>query len=59
MGAVKRDSEREREGEKVDMYCGCLMTGKERKKIKSSTRGRNVEGEVLRQNKKNPGREEV
>lgn len=37
------------------MYCGCLMTGKERKKIKSSTRGRNVEGEVLRQNKKTRG----
>lgn len=37
------------------MYCGCLMTGKE-KKGKSSKR-ENVEGEVLRQNEKTQGEE--
>lgn len=31
MGAVQRDSEREGNGERADMYCGCLMTGKERR----------------------------
>lgn len=38
MGAVKRDREREEEGEKADIYCGCLMTGKEIKKRESITR---------------------
>lgn len=39
------------------MYCGCLMTGKGRKK---QERGKteNVEGEVLRQNEKTQGEEE-
>lgn len=32
MGAVKRDRQKkEREREKADMYCGCLMTEKRRK----------------------------
>lgn len=56
MGAVKRDREREEEGEKADIYCGCLMTGKEIKNGRAS-QGRNVEGEVLRQNEKILGEE--
>lgn len=56
MGAVKRDREREGEGENADTYCGCLMTGREGE-IKG--RRRNVKGEVLRRNEKNPGRGEV
>lgn len=39
MGAVKRDREREGEGEKADMYCGCLMTGRERKKLEEQQKG--------------------
>lgn len=59
MGAVKRDRERERG--KESRYVLWVSNDRERgKKIKSSTRERNVEGEVLRQDeKKNPGREEV
>lgn len=38
MGAVKRDREREGKGEKADMYCGCLMTAKGKKKRESSKR---------------------
>lgn len=45
MGAVKRDREKEREGEKADMYCGCLMTGKEEKKKEHSREA----GEMVRE----------
>ncbi len=43
MGAVKRDREKEGEREKADMYCGCLMTGREKKKT-----GREA-GEMVRE----------
>lgn len=53
MGAVKRDSERKGKGESADVYCGCLMTGKEKKrKLRVQRVRRHVEGEVLRQNEK-------
>lgn len=55
-GGGERYREREGEGEKADTYCGCLMTGRGGE-IKG--RGRNVKGEVLRRNEKNPGRGEV
>lgn len=54
MGAARRD--REREGEKADMYCGCLMTGKEEKK---SSEREKCGGRGAQTERENPGRGEV